>query len=117
MNCTSLFFFFKFAVTLFIPLIVSTISLAQENKYFFYSQQDIEKEKQEVQDSIGKYTYLPIYIIYQKDTIEVTQINDKDKPLRNNNDIQNIGYGITDYWELNVKSGKPIYIHLIYFRP
>jgi len=65
-----------------------TITLAKDkDKYFYYffSQQDITEFKADLEKQ--GMSYRPMFIIIDKDTLQVTQITEKEMPYRNTNPI------------------------------
>ncbi len=78
--------------------------------YYFFSQQDTVELKAELHQK--GMSYKPMFIILDKDTIEITQINNREQPYRNTKPWL-ICTGIperTDYSE------KGIYIRLREFK-
>lgn len=85
-------------------------SSSEVNLYYFFSQQDTVELKAELMQK--GMVYKPIFIILDKDTIEVTQINTNDQPYRDTKPMR-ICSGVpenTDY------TPKGVYIRLKNFK-
>ena len=74
--------------------------------YYFFAQQDTVELKAELNQK--GMAYKPMFIILDKDTVEVTQINAMDQPYRNTKPMR-ICSGVPDYTEYTPKG---VYIHL-----
>ena len=53
--------------------------------YYFFSPQDVTEIKSDLEKQ--GMTYKPMFVIMDNDTVQVTQITEKDKPYRNTNPI------------------------------
>lgn len=79
--------------------------------YWYYSQQDAQAYQAICH--IKQIKYLPIYLILPlNDTIPMTQVNDRLKPIRDYGDIRYLGSGKADHTEITKDA---IFIHFKYF--
>jgi hypothetical protein len=74
--------------TILILLAVFGLALVQskdKDKYFYYffSEQDVTELKSDLEKK--GMAYKPMYIIMEKDTLEITQITENNQPYRNTN--------------------------------
>ena len=74
--------------------------------YYFYSEQDVKDI--EIQGT----AYKPMYIIMEKDTIQVTQISENNQPYRDTNP-KLICIGIPEKYDY---TNKGVYIHFKKFK-
>jgi hypothetical protein len=83
-----------------------------KDKYFYYyfSQQDITEMKADLEKQ--GMTYRATFIILDKDTLQVTQITEKDQPYRNTNPVL-VCVGIP---EKNDYTTEAVYIHFKKFK-
>jgi len=92
------------------------LSCRSDYRYLFVSQADVAQwQKEDRQNALR--TWL-IYAIIQQDTILITQLNVINKPLRNNNDVQYIGCGEVDHYEVTEQyRGAPAtFVHFKSFK-
>lgn len=78
--------------------------------YYFFSQQDVTEMKADLEKQ--GMTYKPMFIIMGKDTVQVTQITEKDKPYRNTNPVL-LCQGLP---EKNDYTPNAVFIHLKKFK-
>jgi len=74
-----------FASILLFGIISSQAKDKDKYFYYFFSQQDVTEIKSDLEKQ--GMTYKPMFVIMDKDTVQVTQITEKDKPFRNTNPI------------------------------
>jgi hypothetical protein len=87
---------------------LTIIQAKDKDKYFYYyfSQQDVTEMKADLEKQ--GMTYKPMFVILDKDTLQVTQITEKDKPYRNTNPVL-LCQGIP---EKNDYTPEAVFIHL-----
>ena len=66
-------------------LLVSRATDKDKYFYYYFSLQDITEMKADLEKQ--GMTYKPMFVIIEKDTLQVTQITEKDKPYRNTNPV------------------------------
>jgi len=85
---------------------------SDKDKYFYYyfSQQDVTELKADLEKQ--GMTYRATFIIMDKDTLQVTQITEKDQPYRSTNPVL-ICLGVP---EKNDYTTNAVYIHFKKFK-
>lgn len=100
----------KYWRILILSIALTTITCSQVKDYYWYAPADIAIQTKELAKQ--NIPYKPFYIIYQNDTLSITQISQTSTPKYDTHP-QLIGIGVVERYEVTTKA---IYIHLKQFR-